>query len=595
MSNKHLEPVSTSLSQIVKGIEGGIYCIPKFQRKFVWSNNDIESLGDSFLRGYPVSSVLTMPTNGNLKISAKPLNLMDQESFTGGGSQEKYVLDGQQRLTSVGRIYCDLDDKNQYFYDMLSMLLEQYPNDGIEYTAFFKAKKSQISENLCRSFKKIQKGTVTEKQGNRFISCKRVVDGRFATIINKFVGGFRDIEIDDAEKYTDYLNQQFGQLSSYAIQEQRLDAGAELGLVCRVFEKVNSTGKKLTAFDLINAKSFETNIERYKSGLADYITTTLEDKGRYDGGVYNSCKILFELEPQKDGASEYQNLGRIARIVFLAELLKNNQAPLMVNNKMLMKDANFWFEKFDENIDAIIGSVKKFYTMGILKFMPLAFIEYIIAVVCSDDRILDNDLFFDVVRNYGFKRAIDGSNFCKSDIDVVLGFKKYSGDLILANGFNKYDIASKPTSSIIISENMIDRAKIGNNVYNVIYHIMTKLNHNGKFKRDVSGKYLSTVGSYDQHHIIPKATVKGKGVLFNTICNIMPLNSITNRDEIKDMNFEDYRDRLVKIHGVETTKELFDNNLIPFSMGDVDYDEFLSARKKMIVNYISDFFNGNDE
>lgn len=596
MSNKHLEPVSITLSQIVKGIRNGIYRVPKFQRKFVWKSSGIESLGDSLLRGYPVSSILTMPTNGNLKIAAKSLNLTDQEiNDTIQDSEGKYVLDGQQRLTSIGRIYCDLDEQNQYFYDMLSMLIEQFPHDELELTNVYQNTRSPVTECLCRSFRRQKNGIVAHKQKYRFISCKKVMDGQSATIVNKFINEFDDLSIDKEEKYTNYLNQQFGQLSSYALQEQRLDPFAELGLVCRVFEKVNSTGAKLTAFDLINAKSFETNIDRYKSGLSDYISTILQQQEFIDNEIYQACNIAFKLESSKEGVSEYQKLGRIVRILFLAELLENNQTPSITNNGMLMKEADFWFKKVDENMSTILNACKKIYKHGVIDLMPTAFLEYIIAVVCSDKRILKEDIFFERVRDYGLTRMLNGNNFNKSDLYVVKEFKKYGQELINTHGFDKYNVKSKPDIYLDINESMIDNAKVSNGTFKVIYYIMTKMNHEGKFSQDISGKYLASLERYDQHHIFPKATTKSKSDdIFNTICNIVPLNIQTNREDIKDMSFESYRDKLIEINGLNATKLIFENNLLPFELGSVNYEEYLCKRKQLIINYLQTYFKRDE-
>jgi len=60
MSN--IENRDISLQEIVKNISKDGYLIPKFQRDFVWNTKDIIDLGDSIIRGYPISSLLIMFT-----------------------------------------------------------------------------------------------------------------------------------------------------------------------------------------------------------------------------------------------------------------------------------------------------------------------------------------------------------------------------------------------------------------------------------------------------------------------------------------------------------------------------------------------------
>ena len=78
MSNIH--NIDISLQDIVKKISKDVYLIPKFQRDFVWTSKDIIDLGDSIIRGYPISSLLIMPENGNLKIGYHGL-LKDESSL----------------------------------------------------------------------------------------------------------------------------------------------------------------------------------------------------------------------------------------------------------------------------------------------------------------------------------------------------------------------------------------------------------------------------------------------------------------------------------------------------------------------------------
>jgi uncharacterized protein with ParB-like and HNH nuclease domain len=68
MSN--IQNIDISLNEIAKNISKDIYQIPKFQRDFVWGNKDILDLGDSIIRGYPISSLLIMPANGTLQVSS---------------------------------------------------------------------------------------------------------------------------------------------------------------------------------------------------------------------------------------------------------------------------------------------------------------------------------------------------------------------------------------------------------------------------------------------------------------------------------------------------------------------------------------------
>lgn len=71
--------------------------LPDFQRKWVWSDDQIRSLLSSVVKYYPVGVLMTLKYNpDNLRFKYR--------SFTGVAPQrvpECLVLDGQQRLTSL--------------------------------------------------------------------------------------------------------------------------------------------------------------------------------------------------------------------------------------------------------------------------------------------------------------------------------------------------------------------------------------------------------------------------------------------------------------------------------------------------------------
>src|SRR5690606_13798145 len=102
MRLKNLTNQDHSLSSILECAARGEYAIPVFQRDFVWKTSQCRALADSIIRGYPIGSLLLMPTGGRLNVSADPLKSAGAELKNGG---KTYVMDGQQRLTSIHKIF----------------------------------------------------------------------------------------------------------------------------------------------------------------------------------------------------------------------------------------------------------------------------------------------------------------------------------------------------------------------------------------------------------------------------------------------------------------------------------------------------------
>ena len=93
------EPQTRTFSSLVGEIEKGQIKIPQFQRDFVWTMQKSAGLVDSIIKGYPIGTFILWRTKERLR-SVKDIGkqkLPDPEQ----GELVDYVLDGQQRLTSL--------------------------------------------------------------------------------------------------------------------------------------------------------------------------------------------------------------------------------------------------------------------------------------------------------------------------------------------------------------------------------------------------------------------------------------------------------------------------------------------------------------
>lgn len=94
-----MEIKQLSIQQVLDNVTKGEIRIPAFQRGFVWEPDRVAYLMDSIYKQYPFGTLLLWRTNAVLKHDRKlgPVELpMPPDSYP-----VEYVLDGQQRLTSV--------------------------------------------------------------------------------------------------------------------------------------------------------------------------------------------------------------------------------------------------------------------------------------------------------------------------------------------------------------------------------------------------------------------------------------------------------------------------------------------------------------
>jgi len=125
-----MQTINFDISQLLKKIRSGHFLIPQFQRDFTWKEGQTRLLIDSIARNYPVGSLLILGKNEEVPLKARTLDALYPPKETGDESlvvfdeptsESYYVLDGQQRLTSIARVFLDAHPKRNYYFDLNKM------------------------------------------------------------------------------------------------------------------------------------------------------------------------------------------------------------------------------------------------------------------------------------------------------------------------------------------------------------------------------------------------------------------------------------------------------------------------------------------
>ena len=86
------------LKNLLNEIENGDIQLPDFQRGWVWNDDRIKDLLVSISRGFPIGAVMTLDASGDVQFVSKLIEGVPENGKVG---PEQYLLDGQQRLTSL--------------------------------------------------------------------------------------------------------------------------------------------------------------------------------------------------------------------------------------------------------------------------------------------------------------------------------------------------------------------------------------------------------------------------------------------------------------------------------------------------------------
>ncbi|MBX6773276.1 MAG: DUF262 domain-containing protein [Chloroflexi bacterium] len=136
-----VELQSLSIRTLLERLKSGQIRIPAFQRKFVWTSDKVAQLMDSIYKGYPVGAILLWRTHERLECerSLGPFIL----PAASPDYPIDYVLDGQQRLTSLFGTFasdCTADpnsDWDDVYFDISSTSFVAIPSSKADADRYF--------------------------------------------------------------------------------------------------------------------------------------------------------------------------------------------------------------------------------------------------------------------------------------------------------------------------------------------------------------------------------------------------------------------------------------------------------------------------
>lgn len=90
-----------TIQTLIAEIQSGKYMLPSFQRQYVWDEDDIRALIDSIINNYPIGSIILWKPSSASTSATDPFSIPLIDLGNKKSSEVFYVIDGQQRLTSL--------------------------------------------------------------------------------------------------------------------------------------------------------------------------------------------------------------------------------------------------------------------------------------------------------------------------------------------------------------------------------------------------------------------------------------------------------------------------------------------------------------
>jgi hypothetical protein len=225
------------ISALISGINKGEIKVPKFQREFVWKDEQAINLLDSIANNYPVGSLLLWRTKEKLRAERN----IGEFSLPSTDDMEPtdYVLDGQQRLTVIYSCLGATEAEGGFavVYDLAEEQFLRIP-DVIKLHQF-PLRKMFNTTQLLNFRAAVQTATNGKEYQER---------------LDSIIGAFTEYRVPVVT------------LKDLTVEE-----------VCPIFERINSSGTKLSTYDLMVAATWNRDFDL--NDEVDEIRDSLTPKG----------------------------------------------------------------------------------------------------------------------------------------------------------------------------------------------------------------------------------------------------------------------------------------------------------------------------
>jgi hypothetical protein len=510
------------ISRLVTRIEQGDIKIPKFQRGFIWRQPQVLELLDSIYRGFPIGSLLFWLTERKLA-DERDIGGFDLPA-TPDKYPRNYTLDGQQRLTTIyGALRAPTKPgiPVNVKFDLESE--ELLPDDGAR-------TESQVPMNILFNtpkFRQFQQGLLMQPNSDALV-----------------------------EK-SDRLHETFREYSIPVVTVTE----ADIEQVSPIFERINSTGTKLTVFDLMVAATWSEDFD-----LNDHVSEILQELEEKDFGELDRVTVLRALSTCVLGSAKRES------ILGLRKLDRDELTKQMERTKEAVRRAT------------------DFLTTEVC-IMSDAFLPYerqlvVLAYVMSQMPHLDATQA-DTLQRWFWRTSFSeryrrgGEGLFDTDLEVTVAAlsnpdklthfgREVDADQFITTEFRKTSAFSNAFVALLASrtpKNLTNGATI-----------------------DV-GTALSAYNRKEFHHIFPQAYLKSRGISrqrINSIANICMLSSEQNKaisDKEPAGYFAQVKDRLG-----DNLEAVLASNLIPSAAVPLieknDYDGFLQTRASHLAEIV---------
>lgn len=257
MAGSTFQTNPVDLNKLLENCRDGIIQLPDFQRSWVWDEDRIKSLIASISRAFPVGALMTLETGGAVNFKPRPIE--GAPDAAKHAYPQSLLLDGQQRMTSLyqvtlrNKVVETVTPKNKkvkrWFYIDIRKALD--PSVDREEAIIGVPEDRVVRSDFGRKIE-LDLSSPEKEYAELMYPIAQVFEW------DDWQDGFNDHWRGDEnegvrKEFRTFKKQVLDNFKSYDVPVIALDRSTSKEAVCVVFEKVNTGGKPLDAFELVTA------------------------------------------------------------------------------------------------------------------------------------------------------------------------------------------------------------------------------------------------------------------------------------------------------------------------------------------------------
>lgn len=298
------------LFKLLEDCHRGELQLPDFQRSWVWDEDRIKSLIASVSRAFPVGALMTLDTGGEVDFKPRPVEGAPAEARR--LAPHSLLLDGQQRMTSLyqvtlrGQVVETITPKRRkvrrWFYIDIRKAMD--PSIDREEAIVSVPEDRVLRSDFGRAVD-VDLATAEKEYAALMYPVAKVFDwDHWQDGFDRYWRGDEHAAVRD--EFRDFKRSVLENFKYYRVPVIALDRSTSKEAVCVVFEKVNTGGKPLDAFELVTAMYAADGHELRKDWYGD------EGPNGYQPGRHQRLVNTY-----RSADSEIGILGKVANTDFL--------------------------------------------------------------------------------------------------------------------------------------------------------------------------------------------------------------------------------------------------------------------------------------